>query len=81
MVCVCVCAHHRTCCRCCAYTTDSLLGISVSVLVFSLPKVADPVAQRVGIYVWIFIYASLHALLVSLFKSKNPSYPFSFILW
>ncbi|KAM0746766.1 hypothetical protein T439DRAFT_293724 [Meredithblackwellia eburnea MCA 4105] len=54
-----------------------VLAFAAYTLAHTLPKLRDPVRQRLGVYVWTGIFFVMAGVLVSLFKIKQPGYPFS----
>lgn len=51
--------------------TDGILGFSAYTLAFTLPRLRDPVKQRLGVYVWTGISVVMLGVLMNLFKIKQ----------
>ncbi|GAA95100.1 uncharacterized protein L969DRAFT_568236 [Mixia osmundae IAM 14324] len=56
-----------------------LLAFSAYTIGVTLPKVQDPLRQRLGVYVWLGIFLVVFGALMGIFRIKNPGYPFHFI--
>lgn len=54
----------------------AILAFSAYTLSSILPKVRDPVKQRLGVYVWTGISLVMLGVLMNLFKIKQGGYPF-----
>ncbi|GAA5898333.1 dolichyl-diphosphooligosaccharide--protein glycotransferase OST3 [Sporobolomyces salmoneus] len=53
-----------------------VLGFSTYALAHIIPKLNDPVRQRLGIYVWTGVYIIMVGVLINVFQIKQPGYPF-----
>lgn len=58
---------------------DGLLAFAAYTLAFTVPKLHDPLKQRLGVYVWTGISVVLLGLLTSIFTTKQGAYPFRFL--
>jgi oligosaccharyltransferase complex subunit gamma len=57
--------------------TDGILAFAFYTLAVTIPKLStDPIRQRFGIYVWSGVLVVMFGILTSLFRMKNPGYPF-----
>ncbi|KAG0665159.1 oligosaccharyl transferase subunit ost3/OST6 [Rhodotorula mucilaginosa] len=53
-----------------------ILGFSVYTLAYTVPKLRDPVRQRLAIYVWTGVLLAMASVLFRVFHTKQPGYPF-----
>ncbi|GAA5987706.1 hypothetical protein JCM10908_007177 [Rhodotorula pacifica] len=53
-----------------------ILGFSVYTLAYTVPKLRDPVRQRLAIYVWTGVLVAMASVLFRVFHTKQPGYPF-----
>ncbi|GAA5880563.1 hypothetical protein JCM3774_002011 [Rhodotorula dairenensis] len=53
-----------------------ILGFSVYTLAYTVPKLRDPVRQRLAIYVWTGVLIAMASVLFRVFHTKQPGYPF-----
>ncbi|POY75638.1 hypothetical protein BMF94_1260 [Rhodotorula taiwanensis] len=53
-----------------------ILGFSVYTLAYTVPKLRDPVRQRLAIYVWTGVLLAMASVLFRVFQTKQPGYPF-----
>ncbi|GAA5973814.1 hypothetical protein JCM11641_003172 [Rhodosporidiobolus odoratus] len=54
-----------------------LLGFSAYTLAYTIPKINDPVRQRLGVYVWTGVLIVMAGTLMNIFGGmKQPGYPF-----
>ncbi|CAO1635629.1 unnamed protein product [Sympodiomycopsis kandeliae] len=58
----------------------TVLAFSVVALTLLVPGQRDPTKQRLGVYVWSFIFLAGVSVLFAVFRIKNPSYPFRLFL-
>ncbi|KAK0535845.1 oligosaccharyl transferase subunit ost3/OST6 [Tilletia horrida] len=58
----------------------ALLAVSIIALTIYVPKQGDSTRQRAGVYLWSAIFLGTFSLLISVFRMKNPSYPFRLFL-
>jgi oligosaccharyltransferase complex subunit gamma len=52
--------------------TDAVLAFAAYTIAVILPQNKNPSIQRIGVYVWCAVLVSVHSILVSIFKTKNP---------
>lgn len=52
-------------------SSDGILGFSAYTLAYTLPRIRDPVKQRLGVYVWTGISVVMFGVLMNLFKIKQ----------
>lgn len=52
--------------------TDGILGFSVYTLAYTVPKLRDPVRQRLTIYVWTGVLLAMASVLFRVFQTKQP---------
>lgn len=52
--------------------TDGILGFSVYTLAYTVPKLRDPVRQRLAIYVWTGVLIAMASVLFRVFQTKQP---------
>ncbi|KAF8522288.1 dolichyl-diphosphooligosaccharide-protein glycotransferase [Hysterangium stoloniferum] len=57
-----------------------LLSLSFVVLTLLVPRQTSAARQRYGVYVWTGISLALFSVLLSVFRIKNPGYPFRLLL-
>ncbi|KAI8080263.1 uncharacterized protein B0P05DRAFT_540620 [Gilbertella persicaria] len=57
-----------------------ILAFSLIALISSVPKLDDPLRQRIGVYVWMACVIFIFSALLGLFKVKNGGYPFKLLL-
>ncbi|GAA5929328.1 dolichyl-diphosphooligosaccharide--protein glycotransferase OST3 [Sporobolomyces koalae] len=53
-----------------------VLGFSTYALAHIIPKLNDPVRQRLGIYVWTGVFVIMVGVMMNVFQMKQPGYPF-----
>ncbi|GAA5881403.1 hypothetical protein JCM1840_007556 [Sporobolomyces johnsonii] len=53
-----------------------ILGFSAYTLAYIIPKLGDPVRQRLGVYVWTGVFVVMAGVLMNVFQMKQPGYPF-----
>lgn len=53
-----------------------VLAFAAYTLAFTVPKLDDPIRQRVAVYVWLGAYLTISSMLLNIFRMKNGSYPF-----
>ncbi|BGP70884.1 oligosaccharyltransferase complex subunit gamma [Rhodotorula toruloides] len=53
-----------------------ILGFSAYILAYTIPKLTDPVRQRLGVYVWTGVFIVMSGVLMNIFHMKQPGYPF-----
>ncbi|GJN91011.1 hypothetical protein Rhopal_004025-T1 [Rhodotorula paludigena] len=53
-----------------------ILGFSAYTLAYTIPKLRDPVRQRLGVYVWTGVLLVMAGVLMNVFQMKQPGYPF-----
>ncbi|KAK0545022.1 oligosaccharyl transferase subunit ost3/OST6 [Tilletia horrida] len=58
----------------------ALLAASVVALTIYVPAQGDQGRQRAGVYLWSAIFLGAFSLLISVFRIKNPGYPFRLFL-
>lgn len=61
-------------CVCCR--KDGILGFSVYTLAYTVPKLRDPVRQRLAIYVWTGVLIAMASVLFRVFHTKQPGCAF-----
>ncbi|KAI8387500.1 hypothetical protein BD560DRAFT_382710 [Blakeslea trispora] len=57
-----------------------VLAFSLIALITSVPKLEDPLRQRIGIYIWLACLIFIFSALLGIFKIKNGGYPFKLLL-
>jgi hypothetical protein len=55
---------------------DGILGFSVYTLAYTVPKLRDPVRQRLAIYVWTGVLLAMASVLFRVFHTKQPGCAF-----
>lgn len=58
---------------------DGILGLSVYTLAYTVPKLRDPVRQRLAIYVWTGVLIAMASVLYRVFQTKQPGCKFRFL--
>ncbi|KAE8259352.1 hypothetical protein A4X13_0g1074 [Tilletia indica] len=58
----------------------AMLAVSVVALTIYVPAQRDATRQRAGVYIWSAIFLGTFSLLISVFRIKNPGYPFRLFL-
>ncbi|CAD6888197.1 unnamed protein product [Tilletia controversa] len=58
----------------------ALLAVSIVALTIYVPAQTDATRQRAGVYIWSAIFLGTFSLLISVFRIKNPGYPFRLFL-
>ncbi|GAA6010378.1 hypothetical protein JCM11491_006294 [Sporobolomyces phaffii] len=53
-----------------------VLGFATYALAHIIPKLNDPVRQRLGIYVWTGVFVIMVGVMMNVFQMKQPGYPF-----
>lgn len=57
--------------------TDGILGFSAYTLAYTIPKLNDPVRQRLGVYVWTGVFVVMAGVLMNIFGTmKQPGCAF-----
>lgn len=54
------------------FRTDGVLGFSAYILAYTIPKLTDPVRQRLGVYVWTGVFIVMSGVLMNIFHMKQP---------
>jgi len=57
-------------------TLYGALALSQIALILLVPRTLKPAQQRLAIYIWCGVTILLYSTLISIFKVKNPGYPF-----
>jgi oligosaccharyltransferase complex subunit gamma len=56
---------------------DGILALSGISLAIKVPRISDPKAQGVAVFVWAAILFVMYSFLISIFRGKNAGYPFA----
>ncbi|GAA6018729.1 hypothetical protein JCM10207_005558 [Rhodosporidiobolus poonsookiae] len=54
----------------------AVLGFAAYTLAYTVPKLRDPVRQRLGVYVWTGVAVVMAGVVMNVFQMKQPGYPF-----
>jgi oligosaccharyltransferase complex subunit gamma len=62
----------------CTDTTflDGVLAFATISLALKVPRMADPRAQQIAVFVWGGVILVMYSFLLSVFRIKNGGYPF-----
>ena len=57
--------------------TDGILALSGISLAIKVPRISDARTQGIALIAWAGVLFVMYSLLLSIFRGKNPGYPFS----
>ena len=55
---------------------DGVLSFATISLALKVPRMADPKAQQIAVFVWGGVILGMYSFLLSVFRVKNGGYPF-----
>lgn len=56
--------------------TDGILAFATISLALKVPRMTDPKAQQIAVFVWGGVVLFMYSYLLSVFRFKNGGYPF-----
>jgi oligosaccharyltransferase complex subunit gamma len=57
-------------------TADGILAFATISLALKVPRMTDPRAQQIAVFVWGGVILGMYSFLLSVFRIKNGGYPF-----
>ena len=61
---------------CVANSLDGVLSFATIALAFKVPRMADPKAQQIAVFIWASVVWGMYSFLLGVFRQKNGGYPF-----
>ena len=58
------------------FFADGILAFATISLALKVPRMADPRAQQVAVFIWGGVILAMYSFLLSVFRIKSGGYPF-----
>jgi oligosaccharyltransferase complex subunit gamma len=55
---------------------DAVLSFATISLALKVPRIEDPKAQQLAVFIWAGVIFGVYSFLLSIFRLKNSGYPF-----
>jgi oligosaccharyltransferase complex subunit gamma len=58
------------------FCADAILSFATIALALKVPRMKDPRAQQISVFIWAAVLFGMYSYLLSVFRIKNGGYPF-----